>query len=201
MFAEVSFVSVSASLLVLASFRRLSRWLEYNLLFLYHRNIIQKGCEACPKSEDIWLEATRLQPPELAKSVIAQASIELPSSVRIWGKAADLEVDPKKKRNVYRRALERIPNSVRLWKEAVEMEDPDDARILLSRAVECCPASTELWLALARLETYQNAKIVINKATQSIPTDRQIFIAGELVELRTCVSVWQAIGVGCGTVG
>lgn len=57
-------------------------------------------------------------------------------------------------------ALENIPNSVRLWKVAVELEDPDDARILLARSVECCPHSTELWLALAKLESYENARKV-----------------------------------------
>ena len=41
-------------------------------------------------------------------------------------------------------ALENIPNSVRLWKAAVELEDPEDARILLTRAVECCPQSVEV---------------------------------------------------------
>ena len=33
------------------------------------RNLIMKGCEVCPKSEDVWLEAARLQPPEEAKKV------------------------------------------------------------------------------------------------------------------------------------
>ena len=55
-----------------------------------------------------------------------------------------------------------MPNSVRLWKVSVELEDTDDARIMLSRAVECCPHSTELWLALAKLEDYQNARKVGN---------------------------------------
>ena len=41
-------------------------------------------------------------------------------------------------------ALEHIPNSVKLWKSAIELEEPDDARILLSRAVECCPTSVEV---------------------------------------------------------
>ena len=41
-------------------------------------------------------------------------------------------------------ALEQIPNSVRLWKAAVELEDHDDARIMLNRAVECCPTSVEV---------------------------------------------------------
>ena len=57
-------------------------------------------------------------------------------------------------------ALETIPTSVRLWKTAVELEDIEDAKILLGRAVECCPLSVELWLALARLEDYDNARKV-----------------------------------------
>jgi len=84
--------------------------------------------------------------------------------------------------NVYRKALEHIPNSVRLWKAAVELEEPEDARILLSRAVECCPTSVELWLALARLETYENARKVLNKARENIPTDRQIWITAAKLE-------------------
>ncbi len=57
-------------------------------------------------------------------------------------------------------ALETIPTSVRLWKAAVELEEIEDAKILLGRAVECCPLSVELWLALARLEDYDNARKV-----------------------------------------
>lgn len=45
---------------------------------------------------------------------------------------------------VYFSALENIPNSVRLWKAAVELEEPEDAKILLARAVECCPQSVEV---------------------------------------------------------
>ena len=50
-------------------------------------------------------------------------------------------------------ALENIPNSVRLWKAAVELEDPEDATILLSRAVECCPQSVEVTF-FADLKSY-----------------------------------------------
>lgn len=46
--------------------------------------------------------------------------------------------------SVYFIALEMIPNSVRLWKQAVELENEEDARIMLSRAVECCPTSVEV---------------------------------------------------------
>lgn len=146
------------------------------------RNLIMRGCEINPLSEDLWLEASRLQPPDTAKAVIAQAARHIPTSVRIWIKAADLETETKAKRRVYRKALEHIPNSVRLWKAAVELENPDDARILLSRAVECCNTSVELWLALARLETYENARKVLNKARENIPTDRQIWTTAAKLE-------------------
>lgn len=146
------------------------------------RNLIMRGCEINPQSEDLWLEAARLQPRDTAKAVIAQAARHIPTSVRIWIKAAELEIEIKAKRRVYRKALEHIPNSVRLWKAAVELENPDDARILLSRAVECCNTSVELWLALARLETYENARKVLNKARENIPTDRQIWTTAAKLE-------------------
>ncbi|XP_014675353.1 PREDICTED: pre-mRNA-processing factor 6-like [Priapulus caudatus] len=146
------------------------------------RNIIMKGTEACPKTEDVWLEAARLQPGDTAKAVIAQAVRQIPASVRIWIRAADIETELKGKRRVFRKALEQVPNSVRLWKAAVELEEPEDARILLSRAVECCPTSVELWLALARLETYENARKVLNKARENIPTDRLIWITAAKLE-------------------
>lgn len=144
--------------------------------------VCRQGCEACPTAEDVWLEAARLQPPDTAKGVVAQAVRQLPNSVRLWMKAADLEVELKAKRRVFRKALELQPNSVRLWKAAVELEDPEDARILLSRAVECCPTAVELWLALAHLETYENARKVLNKARENVPTDRQIWLCAAKLE-------------------
>lgn len=142
------------------------------------RKVIAAGCENCPKSEDVWLEAARLNIPQDARVILANAISHLPQSVKIWLKAVDLENDPKSKRRVLRKAIEYIPNSVRLWKEAVNMEDdPQDALILLARATELIPSSVELWLALARLETPENAKKIINKARKTIPTSHEIWIA------------------------
>ncbi|XP_041360586.1 LOW QUALITY PROTEIN: pre-mRNA-processing factor 6-like [Gigantopelta aegis] len=146
------------------------------------RNLIMKGCEECPNSEDVWLEAARLMPGDQAKAIVAQAVRHLPNSVRIWIKAADVEPELKGKKRVYRKALEHIPNSVKLWKMAVELENEEDARIMLSRAVECCSTSVELWLALARLENYENARKVLNKARENIPTDRQIWVSAAKLE-------------------
>ncbi|KAJ3368954.1 hypothetical protein HDU91_000174 [Kappamyces sp. JEL0680] len=142
------------------------------------RDIIGKGCEECPKDEDVWLEAARLNPPDTAKVILANAIRHLPQSVKIWMRAKDLETDVKAQKRVLRRALEYIPNSVLLWKAAVSCEeDPEDARILLARAVECIPLSVELWLALARLETYSNAEKIMNKARQANPNSHEIWIA------------------------
>ncbi|MBN3281616.1 PRP6 factor, partial [Polyodon spathula] len=146
------------------------------------RNLIMKGTEMCPKSEDVWLEAARLQPGDTAKAVVAQAVRHLPQSVRIYIRAAELETDVRAKKRVLRKALENVSKSVLLWKAAVELEEPEDARIMLSRAVECCPTSVELWLALARLETYENARRVLNKARENIPTDRHIWITAAKLE-------------------
>lgn len=146
------------------------------------RNLIIKGTEQCPKSEDVWLEAARLLPSDIAKGLVAQAVKHLPNSVKIWIKAADLESELKSKKKVFRKALENVPNSVRLWKAAIELEEEEDAKIMLSRAVECCSTSVELWLALARLETYENARKVLNKARENIPTDRQIWIMAAKLE-------------------
>ena len=146
------------------------------------RNLIMKGTEACPKSEDCWLEAIRLQPRDTGKVVVAQAVRQLPLSVKLWLKAADLEADNKAKKRVYRKALEHIPNSVKLWKTAVDLEDEDEARIMLGRAVECCPQSVDMWLALAKLEVYENAKAVLNNARQNIPNDRQIWLTAAKLE-------------------
>lgn len=170
------------------------------------RKYIMEGCERCGKhSEDIWLEAARLHPPKVAKSILARAVNTLTTdSIQIWLRAASLETSVKAKKNIIHKALEVMPNSVQLWKEAIELEeDENDARVLLSRAVEAIPQNVDLWLALARLETYKNAKIVLNKARKQLPSEPVIWIAAaELEEANlvqsgtvadTCVKHVQAI--------
>lgn len=148
------------------------------------RKIIKEGCENCPENEDVWLEACRLQTPNKAKGVLANAVRFLPKSVKIWLKAADLENDINLKREVIRKAIEFIPTSVNLWKAAIELEsdNEEDAKILLERAVECVPQSVEIWLALAKLEDYNNARNVLNRARMNVPTDPRIWIAGAQLE-------------------
>ncbi|XP_019193980.1 PREDICTED: protein STABILIZED1 [Ipomoea nil] len=146
------------------------------------RQLIKKGCEECPKSEDVWLEACRLASPSEAKAVIASGVKVNPTSVKLWLQAAKLEEDDVNKSRVLRKGLEHIPDSVRLWKAVVELANEEDARLLLQRAVECCPLHVELWLALAKLETYENAKKVLNKAREKLSKEPAIWITAARLE-------------------
>ncbi|OJJ04566.1 hypothetical protein ASPVEDRAFT_31012 [Aspergillus versicolor CBS 583.65] len=142
------------------------------------RNIIAKGCELCPKSEDAWLENIRLNEGHNAKIIAANAIKNNDRSTRLWIEAMKLESEPRAKKNVLRQAILHIPQSVTIWKEAVNLEeDPADARLLLAKAVEMIPLAVELWLALARLETPENAQKVLNAARKAVPTNHEIWIA------------------------
>ncbi|KAI0881712.1 pre-mRNA splicing factor [Annulohypoxylon maeteangense] len=142
------------------------------------RNLIARGCEHCPKNEDVWLENIRLNEGRNAKIIAAQAIQKNNRSVRLWIEAMKLEDDSRSKKRVIRHALDHIPESEALWKEAVNLEEEsDDARLLLAKATELIPLSVDLWLALARLETPENAQKVLNKARKHCPTSYEIWIA------------------------
>jgi pre-mRNA-processing factor 6 len=146
------------------------------------RKVIKLGCEACPDSEDVWLEAARLNTNDNAKTILANAVRHIPTSVKIWLRAEELETNTNQKKIVLRRALEFIPNSVKLWKTAIYLENVNDARIMLARAVECIPTSVEMWLALAKLETHDNARKVLNQAREANPTEPATWITAAKLE-------------------
>ena len=151
---------------------------EYAGKIVAARNVIRRGCEMCPKSEDTWLECIRLHDNQNAKIMAAKAIENNDRSVRLWVEAMKLESLPAAKKRVLRKALDHIPQSVAIWKEAVNLEeDPADARLLLAKATEIIPLSVELWLALARLEEPDQAQKVLNKARQAIPASYEIWIA------------------------
>ncbi|KAI2502948.1 HAT (Half-A-TPR) repeat [Fragilaria crotonensis] len=112
---------------------------------LQARKLIQEGCETCPTNEDVWLEAARLHPPNVAKSILATAVRRIPTSTKVFLRAADLETHDTNKKAVLRKALEANP------------------------PVEKVPDSVEMWLALARLESYENARRVLNQARKALP--------------------------------
>ncbi|KAI2495181.1 HAT (Half-A-TPR) repeat [Fragilaria crotonensis] len=112
---------------------------------LQARKLIQEGCETCPTNEDVWLEAARLHPPNVAKIILATAVRRIPTSTKVFLRAADLETHDTNKKAVLRKALEANP------------------------PVEKVPDSVEMWLALARLESYENARRVLNQARKALP--------------------------------
>jgi len=147
------------------------------------RTLIAKGCQHCPKSEDIWLENIHLNDNRNAKIIAAQAIQANPNSVKLWVEAMKLENDPRSKKKVIRRALDHNQESEALWKEAVNLEeDVEDARMLLAKATELIPGSLDLWLALARLETPANARKVLNKAVKKLPSSHELWIAAARLE-------------------
>lgn len=48
------------------------------------RKLIMKGCELCPTSEDVWLEAARFQTQDNAKALLARSVAANPTSVKLW---------------------------------------------------------------------------------------------------------------------
>jgi len=55
------------------------------------RLLLQKGCEFCPTSDDIWLEAARMQSnPDNGKAVLARGVAALPNSIKLWLQARAL---------------------------------------------------------------------------------------------------------------
>ena len=68
------------------------------------RKLIQKGCELCPTSEDVWLEFARLSKLEDAKAIVARGVAAIPDSVRLWMRAAELERDQQGQSRVLRYA-------------------------------------------------------------------------------------------------
>lgn len=71
---------------------------------------LQVSLTSFPQSEDVWLEAARLQPGDTAKAVVAQAVRHLPQSVRIYIRAAELETDIRAKKRVLRKGEPRSPS-------------------------------------------------------------------------------------------
>jgi len=146
------------------------------------RKLIQEGCEICKTNEDIWLEAARLHPQDVAKTILASAVRHIPRAVNIFIRAAEFEHHDETKKAILRKGLELNPTSVLLWKNAIELEDAEDAKILLSVAVEKVPSCVEMWLALSKLESYENARKVLNQARRALPIERSIWIAAAKLE-------------------
>jgi pre-mRNA-processing factor 6 len=144
------------------------------------RSKIMQGCQRCPKSEDVWLEAIRLHMEgnnRNAKVIAADAIKENPRSIKLWLAASELESESNARKKVLRKAIDNNPKSVQLWKAAANLEEPKDAMLMLAKATQFVPSSVDLWLAYARLCTKEQAEQVLNQARRAIPTSHEIWVA------------------------
>eukprot|EP01029_Cantina_marsupialis_P024061 TRINITY_DN6099_c0_g1_i1.p1 TRINITY_DN6099_c0_g1~~TRINITY_DN6099_c0_g1_i1.p1 ORF type:complete len:885 (+),score=283.35 TRINITY_DN6099_c0_g1_i1:139-2793(+) len=141
------------------------------------RKIIREACTKCPKSEDVFIEASRLLAKHNANVIIKNGLVHNPKSVKLWLCAVKLEPNDDKKRAIFRQALEKVPESVKLWKEAMQLEDEESTKTMMSCAVEFIPDAIDLWIALAKLEDYENAMRVLRNAVKKNPKSRPLWLA------------------------
>jgi pre-mRNA-processing factor 6 len=64
------------------------------------RNFINQALTYCQDSEDLWLEAARLETADKSRAVLAKAVSQLPHSAKIWLAAADKESDKTMKKKI-----------------------------------------------------------------------------------------------------
>eukprot|EP00854_Cymbomonas_tetramitiformis_P014314 gene14314-16926_t len=132
------------------------------------RTFIQQGCEKCTKSEDVWLEAVRLQTPENAKAVLARGVSEIPTSVklwlqggteRMWMKSAIVEREMGNDADelaVLRDGLAKYPLAWKMWlmlgQLHTRMGHAVQALEAYALGIRKCPNCTPLWAAAAMQE-------------------------------------------------
>ncbi|KAG5221097.1 Pre-mRNA-processing factor [Salix suchowensis] len=147
------------------------------------RKTIMQGCEMCPKSEDVWLEAARLhvrlhtvllmcvsditmKNNNDAKVVLANAVQHVSQSVKIWLAAAELESDAKSKKRVLRKGA------------ALHMTNISKHHSFIPIALEHIPNSVLLWKQTVNLETSAvDARILLSRAVEVIPLSVDLWLA------------------------
>uniref|UniRef100_A0A8C8EIC2 Pre-mRNA processing factor 6 n=1 Tax=Oncorhynchus tshawytscha TaxID=74940 RepID=A0A8C8EIC2_ONCTS len=137
------------------------------------RNLIMKGIDMCPKSEDVWLES---------------ALCHLPTSVRIYIRTAVLETDVRAKKHVLRKG------EMYLWKTAVEL--------WLARPRINIPMDCHIWMTAAKLEEAKENTQMVEKRTvysgENLEQETQCDKAGNVpggdpgigIEEESCKHTW-----------
>lgn len=152
-------------------------WIAYSRLeydakrYVRAREIIQQGCEMCPRSEEAWLVNLEINAADLmaCKVIVADALKRLNKSLPLWLKAVEYEQDQNSKARVIRKALEFVPRSETLWLALVEGENSVNVKVrVLEKAVELVPASLKLWLLWSELEDPSKALQVLERARAAV---------------------------------
>lgn len=106
------------------------------------RNILAQGVEHAPYSEDLWLEAARMEPVDRAKGILSKGVKFIPKSVKLWLACAKKEDSTDTKKKILKKGLKTIPKSEKIWRELIELStDEEEAKEYLSNAVKCVPVN------------------------------------------------------------
>lgn len=138
------------------------------------KDIIQTGCEKCPRNEEIWLVNLELNESSLSacKAIVADSIKYLNKSINLWSKAIDYESDPINKTRIIQKALEFLPLDESLWLKLIENEPLSEVKLkIVSKATEILPGSLSLWLLWSKLEQPQLALGVLDKARTSVANE------------------------------
>lgn len=150
------------------------------------KEIIQEGCEKCPKSEEIWLTNLEIHSGDMqaSKVIVADAIKYNYKSLKLWLTAADLELDNLSKVRILRKALEWLPNVVDLWLNLVNYEEDKEIAIkILQKATTIIPGSLALWLKLADLQDSQKAIEVLMQAIEFISENERYLVWIRIAEI------------------
>lgn len=152
------------------------------------KDLILKACDRNPRSEDLWIEASKLFPSK-ALELLDKGLSYNEASLKLWLARIAATTDKSKRRPQILKALEHNAASIQLWKLLVEQleltgeaEDTAEMIRVLGQAVQCCPSAKELWIKLARLESRDNSRKILNKARQACPTSHEIWLAAAELE-------------------
>ncbi|RPA94600.1 hypothetical protein L873DRAFT_1830240 [Choiromyces venosus 120613-1] len=122
------------------------------------------GFEHCPKTEEVWSEAMRLNEPANAKIIVADSVRHNPKSKRVLREAHD----------IIPHSIEDLADAKILLARAVQLltlaglETFENIQALLNNAHKAIPTSPEVWIATARLQGQQGNANKVNAMKQPV---------------------------------
>ena len=128
---------------------------------------------ACLRPRSSGCGPAELEPDSNRKKAVLRRALELiPSSVKLWRVAVELE-DVEDARILLGRAVECVPHSVDMWLALARLETYENARRVLNQAREAIPTEPAIWLTAAKLEEAHGhgAELVdriVSKAVRSL---------------------------------
>ncbi|GMM44860.1 U4/U6-U5 snRNP complex subunit [Pichia kluyveri] len=143
------------------------------------KELIQEGCELCPKSEDIWLTNLEINSNDIptSKVIVADAIKYNYKSLKLWIKAVEFENDNTSKLRILRKALEFLPKSAELWMKIAETESDKLIAIkMLEKAITLIPSSIELLFKLSELQDSKTAIETLRNGVDNFPLTNQYLI-------------------------